>query len=85
MGRPRKTGEPHTLIAVESGWWTAPDGTEYAFRAGETMVSSDHPLVTQGNADWFTPVDPLRSRPSVEEMTAGPGELRGEDSEVRAV
>ncbi len=82
MGRPRRDPEG-TLIAVESGWWTAPDGTEYAFRAGETLVAPDHPLVTQGNADWFKPVDPLRRRPSVEQATAGPGESRG-DSEFSA-
>lgn len=77
MGRPRSNPDAETLIAVESGWWTAPDGTEYSFRAGETLVASDHPLVTQGNAEWFKPVDPLRNRPAVEEATAGPGEIRG--------
>ena len=85
MGRPRRNPEPETLIAVESGWWTAPDGTQYPFRAGETLVASDHPLVTQGNPDWFKPVDPMRRRPSVEEATAEPGELRGQESELRAV
>lgn len=77
MARARSNPDAETLIAVESGWWTAPDGTEYTFRAGETLVSSDHPLVTQGNAEWFKPVDPLRNRPAVEETTARPGELRG--------
>jgi hypothetical protein len=76
MGRPRK--HPETLIAIESGWWKAPDGTEYTFRAGETLVASDHPLVTIANPDWFTPVDKLRARPEVEEATANPGELRGD-------
>lgn len=78
MGRPRK--QPDTLIAIESGYWVAPDGTGYTFRAGETLVSSDHPLVTIGNPDWFKPVEPHLRRP-VEAMTAGPGEVRGEDSE----
>jgi hypothetical protein len=77
MARPRRNlGERETLIAVESGWWTAPDGTEYAFRAGETLVASDHPLVMLGNSEWFKPVDPLRRRPSVEEATDRPGEMR---------
>src|SRR5262245_15910671 len=76
MGRPRKYPEQETLIAVESGRWTAPDGTEYAFRAGQTLVASDPPLVGD-NPDWFKPVDPLRHRPPVEEATAEPGELRG--------
>jgi hypothetical protein len=78
MGRPRRYAETETLIAIESGFWTAPDGTEYTFRAGETLVSSDHPLVTQANANWFTPVDKARARPAVEETTANPGELRGD-------
>jgi len=79
MGRPRRHPEAETLIAIESGFWTAPDGTEYTFRAGETLVSSDHPLVTIANPAWFTPVDKLRARPSVEEMTADPGVLRGDE------
>ena len=78
MGRPRKYPETETLIAIESGFWTAPDGTEYTFRAGETLVPSDHPLVTKGNRDWFTPVEKARVRPAVEEMTAEPGVLRGD-------
>lgn len=77
MARPRRYPD-ETLIAIESGFWTAPDGTEYTFRAGETLVSADHPLVTQANAEWFTPVDKLRARPVVEETTATPGVLRGD-------
>ena len=77
MGRPRKYPE-ETLIAVESGFWTAPDGQQYTFRAGETLVAPDHPLVTQGNADWFKPVEPHLRRPQVEQATAGPGDVRGD-------
>jgi hypothetical protein len=77
MGRPRKYPETETLIAIESGFWTAPDGTEYTFRAGETLVDNNHPLV-KVNPDWFTPVDKLRTRPAVEQATANPGELRGD-------
>jgi hypothetical protein len=79
MGRPRRHQDVETLIAIESGFWTAPDGTQYTFRAGETLVSSDHPLVTIGNPEWFTPVDKLRARPSIEETTAEPGVLRGDE------
>lgn len=82
MGRPRSS-QQDTLIAVESGYWTAPDGTPYVFRAGETLVSADHPLVTQGNRAWFKPVEPHLRRPEVEQMTATPGEGRGEESEDR--
>ena len=78
MGRPRRNPDTETLIAIESGIWVAPDGTEHVFRAGETLIASDHPIVTQGNPAWFRPVDPLRSRPAVEEATDTPGELRGE-------
>ena len=78
MGRPRKYPDTETLIAIESGFWTAPDGTEYTFRAGETLVASDHPLVG-ANPDWFTPVDKKRARPAVEETTAAPGVLRGDE------
>jgi hypothetical protein len=77
MGRPRSTPR-ETLIAVESGFWTAPDGTQYTFRAGETLVSPDHPLVTLGNRNWFKPVEPNLRRPEVEQTTAAPGEHRGD-------
>lgn len=78
MGRPRRQTEVNTLIAVESGYWTAPDGTGYTFRAGETLVAPDHPLVTQGNRDWFKPVEPHLRRPAVEDATASPAEERAE-------
>ena len=81
MGRPRKTTEARTLIAIESGIWTAPDGTEYVFRANETMVDIDHPLA-RVNPKWFTPVKPHLERPNVEEATAEPGVERG--TETRA-
>jgi hypothetical protein len=77
MGRPRN--KPESLVAVESGWWKDCDGTEYTFRAGETIVDSFHPLVIRGNPDWFKPVAPNLQRPAVEQMTAGPGELRGDE------
>ena len=87
MGRPRKhplpLEEAGSLIAIESGFWTAPDGTPYTFRAGETIVARDHPLVTLGNPDWFKPVEPNLKRPAVEQMTASPGESRGEETEAR--
>lgn len=83
MGRPRRYPQEETLIAVESGIWTAPDGEQYVFRAGETIISSDHPLVTQGNRAWFKPVEPNQRRPSVEQATAAPGEERGEEVEER--
>lgn len=83
MGRPRRYQQSETLIAIESGFWTAPDGTEYTFRAGETIVAPDHPLVRQGNAAWFKPVEPNLRRPEVEQATAGPGEERGEEAEDR--
>ena len=79
MGRPRKYPQGMKLVAVESGFWTDPDGTQYTFRAGETIVTPDHPLVTIGNPDWFEPVEATLQAPSdVEQMTAGPGELRGD-------
>jgi hypothetical protein len=81
MGRPRKTPEAQTLIAVESGIWTAPDGTEYVFRANETLVDREHPLA-KINPDWFQPVKPHLERPEVEEATAEPGEHRG--TEIRS-
>lgn len=77
MGRPRN--QPPMMVAVESGWWKAPDGTEYTFRAGETLVTADHPLITEGNRDWFKPVEPHYDRPLVEQTTAAPGELRDDD------
>lgn len=83
MGRPRRIPQEETLIAVESGFWTAPDGQQYTFRAGETLVAADHPLVTEGNPDWFKPVEPHLRRPQVEQMTSGPGEHRGEEVEDR--
>ena len=81
MGRPRKYPEATRLIAVESGFWTAPDGTPYTFSAGETIITPDHPLVRIGNPDWFAPVEPNLERPEVEQATAAPGELRGDDEE----
>ena len=78
MGRPRKNPGANRLIAVESGWWKAPDGTESTFRAGQTIVAPDHPLVTIGNPDWFEEVEENLARPEVEQATAGPGELRGD-------
>jgi hypothetical protein len=83
MARPRRNPPEETLIAVESGFWTAPDGQQYTFRAGETLVAPDHPLVTIGNRDWFKPVEPHLRRPAVEQTTASPGEERGEEVEER--
>lgn len=83
MGRPRKQPQEETLVAVESGFWTAPDGTGYTFRAGETLVAADHPLVTQGNRNWFKPVEPHLRRPTVEQMTAEPGEERAYEPHER--
>jgi hypothetical protein len=85
MGRPRHSPQVETLVAIESGFWTAPDGQEYTFRAGETLVAADHPLVTQGNPSWFKPVEPHLRRPSVEQTTANPGEERGEREVVDRV
>ena len=81
MGRPRKHPEDETLIAIESGIWVAPDGEQYVFRAGETLVAPDHPLVTLGNRAWFKPVAPTMRRPTVEQATTAPGELRGATAE----
>lgn len=80
MARSRSP-EQETLIAVESGFWTSPDGEQYTFRAGETLVAADHPLVTQGNPAWFRKVEPHLRRPVVEQATAAPGEQRGEEAD----
>ena len=77
MGRPRKYPQTRTLVAIESGIWMSPEGEEYPFRAGETLVAEDHPLA-RANPAWFTEVETMRQRPAVEETTAAPGELRGE-------
>lgn len=41
------------------------------------VFASDHPLV-RAYPHLFKPVEQTRERPAVEQMTAGPGEQRGE-------
>ena len=32
-------------VAIESGWVVLPDGTEFLFQKGKTMVRRDHPVM----------------------------------------
>lgn len=80
MGRPRKQPKGEILIATDSGIWMSPQGDEYTFIAGVTRVRAEHPLA-RAMPSAFAPID---VHYDVEQMTAGPGELRAEESEVRA-
>lgn len=80
MGRPRKYPERDVLVATDSGIWISPEGHEYLFHAGITRVRAAHPLA-KAMPDSFKPID---VHYDVEQMTKAPGELRGEETEVRA-
>lgn len=51
------------------------DGTPFVLSPGE-VLSADHEIV-RAYPDFFRPLEPGRERPSVEQMTAEPGEKRG--------
>ena len=78
MGRPRTKADNRVMIANSSGFWTSPDGVEHWAHAGKTRIRANHPfyLATQG---WWDEV--TSDFPDVEQATAAPGELRGEDDE----
>lgn len=62
------------MVARETGIITL-DGAPYAIQAGVTRVSEDSPLVAAAEHLW----EPARSHyPELEQMTAAPGERRGE-------
>lgn len=81
MGRPRKYSPEEKLIATTSGVWVSPEGEELPFYEGRTIVERGHPLA-EACPGYFKPIEAHYKRPSVEQMTAGPGELRGEEAEV---
>ena len=33
------------FVAIETGWVVLPDGTEFLFQKGQTMVRGDHPVM----------------------------------------
>ena len=80
MGRPRKYPDNRILVAKATGVWTSPDGNEYWAHAGRTRISADHPFA-RATPDWWEEI--TSDFPMVEQATAGPGELRGEDTEER--
>jgi hypothetical protein len=49
-------------------------GNDFQISPNE-IFDADHPLVRK-HPEWFTPVEPTRKRPAVEQATAAPGELR---------
>ena len=51
------------------------DGQKYDFTAGETRISTSHPLA-KGCPLYFDPVEDS-ALPEVEQATAAPGEKRG--------
>lgn len=80
MGRPRKHPRPRSaiLVAKTSGVWTDSKGVDHWAHAGKTLISDDHDFA-RATPDWWEPVS--SDFPEVEQATAAPGELRGEDEE----
>jgi len=80
MARPRKDPDQEILIATDDGVWMSPSGDEYPFYKEKTRVRASHPLAKAMPQSFKV----ITVHYDVEAMTAGPGELRGEDYEVRA-
>jgi hypothetical protein len=74
MGRPRKYPERDILIATDTGVWISPEGVHYDFWKDVTRVRVGHPLA-EAMKDSFKPLD---VHYDIEQMTAAPGETRGE-------
>jgi hypothetical protein len=69
------------LIATETGVWVSPEGEELFFRAGSTRVWENHPMAKAMPQNFA----PITVTYDVEQMTASPGELRGEETEDRVL
>lgn len=78
MGRPRTKPADRLLVATATGFWTSPEGDEYHATAGITIIEADHEFA-QATPDWWKDVEPTIKRLIVEQATAAPGELRGEE------
>ena len=73
MGRPRKYPETEVLIAIDSGVVVYDGNTEQIFK-GISRAHRGHPIVKAAPDLW----KPIEVHYRVEQMTAAPGELRGE-------
>jgi hypothetical protein len=55
------------------------EGEDVVLRPTEVFAADD-PMVRE-HPDLFKPLEPTRQRPAVEQMTAAPGERRGESAD----
>jgi hypothetical protein len=73
MGRPRKVVESPMLVATTDAVIDV-EGVPFYLKRGVTRVRADHPLAVS-HPRLFKPVD---AHYTVEQMTAAPGEKRGD-------
>jgi hypothetical protein len=70
-----RTAAPRYVQAREPATGTF-DGEQFVLKPGE-ILAADHPIA-RAYPEFFKALEPSRQRPEVEQMTAGPGEKRGQ-------
>ncbi len=73
---PRQAAVRRQFVQVRDSASGDLDGETFVVRTGE-VFASDHPIVV-AFPHLFRPLVAAHDRPQVEQMTAGPGERRGE-------